>query len=184
MRPERDIDCALTMNSLRSELQSAVQRLATSNIFIGTSSWKYQGWCGLIYDEQRYHYRGKFAETRFERDRIRVPLPVCQMRNWAWTSTASAQAAACAMSRHFSSESVPRSRFTNAAACLRRPSARMSSRGIKSKKFALRPCCHRSKTEDVSSRLGTTKLSSRLWRTGYHGRARNPRARSSFAPAS
>ena len=54
--------------SFRSKLQSAVQRLAASNIFIGTSSWKYPGWCGQIYDEQRYHYRGKFAETRFERD--------------------------------------------------------------------------------------------------------------------
>ena len=54
--------------SFKSKLQSAVQRLATSNIFIGTSSWKYSGWTGLIYDEQRYHYRGKFAETRFERD--------------------------------------------------------------------------------------------------------------------
>ena len=54
--------------SFKSKLQSAVQRLATSNIFIGTSSWKYPGWTGQIYDEQRYHYRGKFAETRFERD--------------------------------------------------------------------------------------------------------------------
>jgi len=54
--------------SFKSKLQSAVQRLAASNIFIGTSSWKYPGWTGLIYDEQRYIYRGKFAETRFERD--------------------------------------------------------------------------------------------------------------------
>ena len=54
--------------SFKSKLQSTVQRLATSNIFIGTSSWKYPGWTGQIYDEQRYHYRGKFAETRFERD--------------------------------------------------------------------------------------------------------------------
>jgi len=53
--------------SFKSKLQSVVQRLADSNIFIGTSSWKYSGWCGQIYDEQRYHYRGKFAEARFER---------------------------------------------------------------------------------------------------------------------
>ena len=55
-------------NSLKSKLLSAVQRLAASNIFIGTSSWKYDGWMGQIYNEQRYIYRGKFAETRFERD--------------------------------------------------------------------------------------------------------------------
>ena len=33
----------------------------------GTSSWKYEGWCGLLYDTSKYEYRGKFAETRFER---------------------------------------------------------------------------------------------------------------------
>jgi hypothetical protein len=27
--------------------------LADQGVFIGTSSWKYPGWCGLIYDEQR-----------------------------------------------------------------------------------------------------------------------------------
>ena len=55
-------------NSLKSKLLSAVQRLAASNIFIGTSSWKYDGWVGQIYNEQRYPYRGKFAEARFDRD--------------------------------------------------------------------------------------------------------------------
>ena len=54
--------------SFKSKLQSAVQRLAAGNMFIGTSSWKYPGWTGQIYDEQRYCYRGKFAESRFERD--------------------------------------------------------------------------------------------------------------------
>ncbi len=54
--------------SFKTRLQSAVQRLAADNIFIGTSSWKYEGWTGQIYDEQRYCYRGKFAKTRFERD--------------------------------------------------------------------------------------------------------------------
>lgn len=49
-------------------LKSALQRLADANVFIGTSSWKYPGWCGQLYDEQRYLYRGRFAESRFERD--------------------------------------------------------------------------------------------------------------------
>ena len=53
--------------SFKAKLQSAVQGLAANGIYIGTSSWKYSGWTGLIYDEQRYHYRGKFAEARFER---------------------------------------------------------------------------------------------------------------------
>lgn len=41
---------------------------AARGVFVGTSSWKYQGWCGFLYDEQRYLYRGKFAESRFNRD--------------------------------------------------------------------------------------------------------------------
>ncbi len=32
--------------SFKAKLQSAVQRLAASNIFVGTSSWKYSGRCG------------------------------------------------------------------------------------------------------------------------------------------
>jgi hypothetical protein len=28
--------------------------LASEGIYIGTRPWKYQGWCGLVYDEQRY----------------------------------------------------------------------------------------------------------------------------------
>jgi|GEM_PF-4498970 len=59
---------AATEHSFKAKLQSAVQRLAADNIFVGTSSWKYSGWLGTIYDEQRYCYRGKLAESRFERD--------------------------------------------------------------------------------------------------------------------
>jgi len=54
--------------SLKAKLQPVVQRLAGHGVFIGTSSWKYAEWCGQIYDRERYVYRGKFAETRFERD--------------------------------------------------------------------------------------------------------------------
>ena len=42
--------------------------MAKRGVFIGTSSWKYTGWRGMLYDEARYVYRGKFAETRFERN--------------------------------------------------------------------------------------------------------------------
>ena len=52
----------------REALKRAMTALAAQNIFIGTSSWKYPGWRGQLYDEQRYIYRGKFAESRFERD--------------------------------------------------------------------------------------------------------------------
>ncbi|MBU3665843.1 MAG: DUF72 domain-containing protein [Chthoniobacterales bacterium] len=37
-----------------------------TNLFLGTSSWKYEGWLGQIYDEQRYIARGKLSHKRFE----------------------------------------------------------------------------------------------------------------------
>jgi len=52
----------------RDALKAALSRLVTDNVFIGTSSWKYPGWLGLLYDEQRYVWRGKLAQSRFERD--------------------------------------------------------------------------------------------------------------------
>lgn len=48
-------------------LRTAAAALAERNVFIGTSSWKYPGWAGLLYDEQRYLHHGKFSETRFQR---------------------------------------------------------------------------------------------------------------------
>jgi uncharacterized protein YecE (DUF72 family) len=52
----------------RNQLKSALSKLAENNIFIGTSSWKYPGWCGQLYDENKYITRGKFAKSWFERD--------------------------------------------------------------------------------------------------------------------
>ncbi|HZR17335.1 MAG TPA: DUF72 domain-containing protein [Verrucomicrobiae bacterium] len=44
-----------------------VSELAGQGVFIGTSSWKYPGWFGALYDRGRYEYRGRFAQTRFNR---------------------------------------------------------------------------------------------------------------------
>jgi hypothetical protein len=49
----------------RQELADEAASLAVQGVYIGTSSWKYTGWCGVLYDRARYEYRGKFAETRF-----------------------------------------------------------------------------------------------------------------------
>jgi len=51
----------------RAKLKQKAADLAVMGIFIGTSSWKYPGWRGMLYDEARYVYRGKFAVSRFER---------------------------------------------------------------------------------------------------------------------
>jgi uncharacterized protein YecE (DUF72 family) len=51
----------------RETMQRAAARLAKQGIFIGTSSWKYAGWRGQLYDESRYIWRGRFSEARFEK---------------------------------------------------------------------------------------------------------------------
>jgi uncharacterized protein YecE (DUF72 family) len=56
------------MRLSREELRQKAADLATHGVFIGTSSWKYAGWCGTLYDAGRYEYRGKFAQTRFNRN--------------------------------------------------------------------------------------------------------------------
>ncbi len=52
----------------RETMKDSVAKLAARGVFIGTSSWKYPGWRGMLYDEARYVWRGKFAESRFEKN--------------------------------------------------------------------------------------------------------------------
>jgi len=50
----------------RHAIKPKLDALAADNILIGTSSWKYEGWLGQLYNPERYQYRGKVAKTRFE----------------------------------------------------------------------------------------------------------------------
>ena len=50
----------------REQITQRVSELADRNIYIGTSSWKYEGWMGQLYSPDRYSYRGKVAKSRFE----------------------------------------------------------------------------------------------------------------------
>ena len=52
----------------REQVKTKVAELAAEGVFIGTSSWKYNGWFGQLYTPTRYEYRGKVAKARFERD--------------------------------------------------------------------------------------------------------------------
>lgn len=52
----------------REQIQAKAAELAAQGVYVGTSSWKYRGWQGMLYDEARYVYRGKFAESRFEKN--------------------------------------------------------------------------------------------------------------------
>jgi uncharacterized protein YecE (DUF72 family) len=51
----------------REQMKIKASALAAEGIFVGTSSWKYQGWLNQLYTPARYEYRGKVAMTRFER---------------------------------------------------------------------------------------------------------------------
>ena len=52
----------------RDQMKKKAAALAAKGVYIGTSSWKYEGWFGQLYTPARYEYRGKVAKTRFERD--------------------------------------------------------------------------------------------------------------------
>lgn len=47
-------------------LAAKLAALARRGVFIGTSSWKYEGWLGSIYTPERYFTRGKFSQKKFE----------------------------------------------------------------------------------------------------------------------
>jgi len=50
----------------RRSLADRLNALARQDIWIGTSSWKYEGWLGQIYSRDRYLTRGRFSQKRFE----------------------------------------------------------------------------------------------------------------------
>ena len=52
----------------RESLAARLRQLAAQGVFLGTSSWKYPGWFGSIYERDRYVWRGRFSNARFERD--------------------------------------------------------------------------------------------------------------------
>lgn len=53
---------------LGERLRPRLQQLAERGVYLGGSSWKYPGWLGQVYDEQRYRVRGRFAQRTFERE--------------------------------------------------------------------------------------------------------------------
>jgi uncharacterized protein YecE (DUF72 family) len=50
----------------RQELAERLRKLAAQGIFIGGSSWKYQGWIGQIYSRSNYLSRGRLSRKLFE----------------------------------------------------------------------------------------------------------------------
>jgi len=55
----------------REGLAAKLRALTAENIYIGGSSWKYEGWLGQIYSRERYLSRGKFSRKLFEAECLR-----------------------------------------------------------------------------------------------------------------
>jgi len=55
----------------RAGLASRLHALAKEGIYIGGSSWKYEGWLGQVYSRERYLARGRFSRKRFEAECLR-----------------------------------------------------------------------------------------------------------------
>ena len=55
-------------SEFKARLREQLRRYAQQKIFLGTSSWKYEGWLGQIYSRERYTTRGRFSKKRFEQE--------------------------------------------------------------------------------------------------------------------
>jgi uncharacterized protein YecE (DUF72 family) len=55
----------------REGLARKLRALAAEHIYIGGSSWKYEGWLGQIYTRERYLVRGRFSRRLFEAECLR-----------------------------------------------------------------------------------------------------------------
>jgi uncharacterized protein YecE (DUF72 family) len=55
----------------RDRLAGVLRDLAGQRIFIGGSSWKYEGWLGQVYSPERYLSRGRFSKRIFEAECLR-----------------------------------------------------------------------------------------------------------------
>jgi hypothetical protein len=64
---------------LKEQLGAKLKWLTESNLFVGTSSWKYEGWLGSIYSPERYSSRGRFSKSRFERECLKEYAEVFQI---------------------------------------------------------------------------------------------------------
>ncbi len=51
---------------LAAKLADQLRELSRRQIFVGTSSWKYSGWLGQVYEPARYRSGGRFSRKKFE----------------------------------------------------------------------------------------------------------------------
>jgi uncharacterized protein YecE (DUF72 family) len=68
LHPQAEFGLELKSPALefQKRLQQGANQLRESGLYVGTSSWKYEGWLDLFYSPARYAWRGKVARKRFE----------------------------------------------------------------------------------------------------------------------
>jgi hypothetical protein len=59
---------------LAAKLAPKLRELASQGIYLGGSSWKYEGWLGSIYNHERYQTRGKLSKKKFEESCLAVGI--------------------------------------------------------------------------------------------------------------
>jgi hypothetical protein len=59
------------MTFVRENVQAAMAELAGQGIFVGTSSWKYAGWRGQLYSDDRYVWR-VYVNNRLEGNALKT----------------------------------------------------------------------------------------------------------------
>lgn len=58
----------LTPEFPREELKTTLAALAQQDVYLGTSSWKYEGWLDLLYTRERYETHRKLSKSKFEKN--------------------------------------------------------------------------------------------------------------------
>ena len=55
-------------DDFKANLAANLRRLAERQLFLGGSSWKYEGWIGSIYSGDKYRVKGRFSKKCFEQE--------------------------------------------------------------------------------------------------------------------
>jgi len=54
--------------TFKDKLGPKLKGLAAQGLFLGGSSWKYEGWLGSIYSAEKYRVKGRFSKSSFEQE--------------------------------------------------------------------------------------------------------------------
>jgi hypothetical protein len=65
---QQSLDFFESDDDFRHKLAAKLKDLAEAGLFLGGSSWKYEGWIGTIYSVEKYRVNERFSKGRFEQE--------------------------------------------------------------------------------------------------------------------